>query len=289
MVESLMEIDTPVLAPKDLLMIEIDAVPMEKGRVNSFTGHLIRGALLRMISNRDPELVSLLHDGKNVRPYSVAPVRMSRRRDQRDLLWEIRPGRRLRFRVCSLARDVSRRIIEGLLTTGWEDLKIGETHLRVVAARFESKSFAELVKDAPPVDSHEFKFISPTKFEIRSETFPMLFPLPPFVFGGLGSLWNRFAPREFHIDMDEFVAGVRTHVCVTQYDLRTVAVRIKGSIPVTGFVGRARFKVAREAPKILLGAVSLLSSFARFSGVGAKRSFGFRAVDTRPIEMTTES
>ncbi len=277
------EVALPQLAPKDLLRIDIEAVLVESGRVNYFTGHLIRGALLALISKHDPELVSLLHDGHKIRPYSVAPIRFRQRADQRHRLWELRPGYRVSFRIASLSYEVNRRIIEGIFADSWEDLKIGETHLTVLSARFESSSFVDQVKQGTNAKSFEFRFLSPTKFEVKSESYPMLYPMPVYVFGGLGSLWNNFAPEEFHIDMEDFIEGVRSHVCITQHSLRTVSVIIKGHIPVTGFIGRTRFKVSREAPRKIAAAISLLSSFARYSGVGAKRSFGFGAVDTRPI------
>lgn len=276
--------NTPSIATKDLLMIEVDAVAEEKGRVNYFTGHLIRGALLHMISRSDPDLVSILHDGQTSRPYSVAPIRLPFRPDQRELLWEIRPGYRMTFRLCSLSYEVNRRIIEGIFNNWSSSLRIGEVNLNLVSVRFESLSFVDIVRNNTGARNHEFKFLSPTKFEIRSESFPMLFPLPTYLFGGLASLWNKFAPEETHIDLDDFIKKLKSNICVTQHAIRTATARIKGHIPITGFVGRARFKTAREAPKDVANIINLLTRFAKFSGVGAKRSFGFGAVNTRSFD-----
>ncbi len=276
----------PSIAPKDLLMIEVDAVAEESGRVNYFTGHLIRGALLHMISKNDPELVSVLHDGKKSRPYSVAPIRLPFRSDQRELLWEIRPGFIMTFRLCSLSLDVNRRIMEGIFNNWSSSLRIGEVNLKVVGMRFESMSFVDIIRNSTGARIHEFKFLSPTKFEIRSESFPMLFPLPTYLYGGLASLWNKFAPDELHIELDKFMENLKSNVCVTQHAIRTAAARIKGHIPISGFVGRTRYKVAKEASKDLANIVNLLTRFAKFSGVGAKRSFGFGAVNTRSFERS---
>lgn len=271
----------PLVGVEDLLRVEFDVVPIEKGRVNYFTGHLIRGAFLAMLSETDSELLEKLHDGPSVRPYSVAPIRLPHHGDLRGKLWEVRPGKTLRFRLSCISKKVSSALLKAALDTEGRTLKIAETECVVKSLRFQSEGFADLVRETTQSSVHEFWFLSPTMFQVKSETFPMLFPLPVYVFGSLGSLWNRFAPSETHFEMDDFMEEVRSDVCVTKHALRTAQVRIKGHIPVTGFVGTARFKVAREGSRQLQNMVSLLTALAGYSGVGAKRSFGFGAVDTK--------
>ncbi len=284
--------EEPMQMPKidsgELLRVNIVAVASSSGQVNYFTGHLIRGALLNLISRNNEGLVSELHDGRGRRPYSVAPVRLPYRADQRDLLWVVQPGQRIVFRVCGLRQEVNSSILNGILANRSGGIRLGETPMEIVEVNFESSTYFSLATSKVNTREFEFKFLSPTKFEIRSETFPMLFPLPMYLFGSLGSLWNEFAPPELTIDMDTLMNDVRTSVCVTQHALRTVSIKIKGHIPHIGFVGRARFKVAREAPRRVIDEIALLSAFARYAGVGAKRAFGLGAVDTRPVRRDND-
>ncbi|TXT53665.1 MAG: hypothetical protein BAJATHORv1_130005 [Candidatus Thorarchaeota archaeon] len=268
----------------ELLSIEFEIIPVEKGRVNYFTGHLIRGAFLSMLAEIDESLVNRLHNGAGMRPYSVAPIRFPYRGDQRSKLWELKPGRKRYFRLSSLSPEVNTSLLKAVMKSSGRTIQIGASQCAVNSVRFKTASYTDLVKGVEPVRSHDFHFLSPTFFQIRSETFPMLFPIPTYVFGSLGSIWNRFAPSEVRIDMSSFMEELKSGICVTKHYLRTVQVRIKGRIPISGFLGKARFKLAREASDILRAQVGLLASFGPYSGMGAKRSFGFGAIDTISIE-----
>lgn len=272
----------------DLLKVELDILPIENGRVNYFTGHLIRGAFLKLLSEVDSDIVEALHSSTTLRPYSIQPVRFPFKGDQRSALWEFYPGEKRVFRINSLSKDVNTSLLKAIFSTQGSTIKIGETNCVIDAIRFERTNFVDIVKNSIEAIAFDFDFVSPTKFEIRSETFPMLFPLPAYVFGALGRLWNQFAPSDVNLDLDNLIDGVRSGVCVTKHKIRTSQVRIKGHIPITGFLGKVRFKVSKESKDSLRNALCLLSEFARFSGVGAKRSFGFGAVDVDILETTEE-
>lgn len=263
----------------DLLRIELDIMPIENGRVNYFTGHLIRGAFLKLLSDVDSSLVDSLHSDIKLRPYSIQPVRFPFKGDQRTALWEFYPGEKRVFRINNLSKDVNASLLKAIFSTQGSTIKIGETNCIIDAIRFERTNFIDIVLNSQKASTFDFDFVSPTKFEIRSESFPMLFPLPAYVFGALGRLWNLFAPPDVNLNLDNLMNDVKSGVCVTKHKIRTTQVRIKGHIPVTGFLGRVRFKVSKESDNILRNSLCLLSRFARFSGVGAKRSFGFGAVD----------
>ncbi|MHA1634519.1 MAG: hypothetical protein ACTSUZ_08190, partial [Candidatus Thorarchaeota archaeon] len=236
-------VDENVIQSMDLLRVELDIIPVEEGRVNYFTGHLIRGAFLNFLSEIDADLVTTLHSNTGMRPYSIQPVCFPFKGDQRNALWEFWPGERRVFRICSLSHEVNRALLQAVFKTQGTMIKIGETRCVVDAIRYEGANFKDIVMDATNANIFDFDFVSPTKFEIRSESFPMLFPMPAYVYGGLGSLWNRYAPPEVLLNLDEFVANVKSGLCVTKHMIRTSQVRIKGHIPVTGFLGKARFKI----------------------------------------------
>lgn len=269
----------PKMGASDLLNIEFDITPSEKGRVNKFTGHLIRGAFLNLLKQVDPDVVNRLHDGRSMRPYSIAPVRFSREARMSKHLWRLRPGQKLTFRLSSLSKEVNTSLLEAVMKLSNEPVRIGYTHCDLVGVRYETASFTELVKQVGNSRRFIYHFLSPTKFEIRAQTFPMLFPIPTYMFGSLGKLWNKFAPESAHIDIDDVIDDIKSNVCVVGHRIKTVRVRIKSNIPITGFIGKTWFKVAREAQEKTRSVAALLSSFAPFAGVGAKRSFGCGAVD----------
>ncbi len=264
----------------DLLNIEFKVVPLESGNINYFSGHLIRGAFLAMLAEQNERLVTELHDGKAVKPYSIAPVALRFKGDKREKLYRVVPGKPLYFRLSSLSRDVSMMLMRTALTSQDRIVKIGETNCIVDGIRFSTQDYAGLARADSISSRYKFIFLSPTLFEIRSETFPMLFPLPSYVFGSLASLWNRFAPEELHLDMDRTMEQLKSVVVATQHNIHTTQVRIKGHIPISGYVGTVMYKIAREASSEARRIFTLLSRWAPFSGVGAKRSFGFGAVDT---------
>lgn len=120
----------------------------------------------------------------------------------------------------------------------------------------------ELLSQMEPEQTIDFQFLSPTSF--KQDQFIQPFPLPHLVFGSLWRRWNQFAPPELQF-LEQDWEGV-----TAAYELKTYALKMKGGAEI-GAQGWVRYIFPQpEQAKV----ATVLSHFARFSGVGRKTAMG---------------
>jgi len=141
-------------------------VAADSGRVKPFTGHLVRGALLKLIKGADPELARMLHEPHQPRPYSVTPaLPVNHRRTIRENLWWIKPGEQVRFHVGFLQDHIGEKTLRGILEST-PQIKLGETPFNVAKIEIRKTTHQELVETAKPEQTVVMRFRSPTQLTI---------------------------------------------------------------------------------------------------------------------------
>ncbi|MGQ9721243.1 MAG: CRISPR system precrRNA processing endoribonuclease RAMP protein Cas6 [Candidatus Jordarchaeum sp.] len=265
---------------KDLIDLWIEMVATDSGRVKPFTGHLVRGTLLALIRNADPELAQRLHEPHQQRPYSVTPAKpVAQPMSIRENLWWIRPGDHVRFHAGFLQDHIGEKTFQKILESRPE-IKLGETPFTPVRIELKRTTYEELVKTAQPEEIVTMRFTSPTQFTIRARDFPLLFPDPRYLYGSLAQLWNKNAPPQIRVDTDELHKWVEEHVYIRKYRLQTREIDVGKLRRLAGFTGTLEYLL--NSTEGYASWINVLTRYATTANTGAKRTSGMGA--TQKIE-----
>ncbi|WP_265581085.1 CRISPR system precrRNA processing endoribonuclease RAMP protein Cas6 [Methanofollis aquaemaris] len=147
---------------------------------------------------------------------------------------------------------------------------------------------AEVTKYKRPVMA--FKFLTPTCIQFRNSKVTEMFPHRVAVFHSLLSKWNQVCPEEMRmgIDLDDFGRYLIEKPEPESYQTYSVLVNTVHDAkrdhprPIfkQGFVCECNYLVTPNAPITFKNAVTLLSLFAPFSGVGSSVARGCGQVST---------
>jgi len=258
------------------ISLHVKVAALGSGGIKRFSGHLVRGGLLDFFNRVDPELASELHTPNQPRPYSVSPaLPVGKGRIYGDL-FHVRKGDVFEFHLGFLIDEIGEKVLEHLSDF---KIKLGEVGFTPVELKFKRKEYEEFIKSAEIHDRFRMVFKTPTQLSVRSMNYPLLFPDPRYIYPSIARLWNTFAPEYVRVDVDELHGWVSGNVYVRNYRLNTVDVTMGKERKVVGFTGYADFYEERTdgyAPWI-----TILSEYATFSNVGAKRTGGMGVVEIK--------
>lgn len=119
------------------------------------------------------------------------------------------------------------------------------------------------------------QFKSPVVFMQGALEFPL--PGPRLVWKSLYERW-RDAFGHVHPLPDDFIDSVEHHVTIIRHEIRTRPFRQNDEITLTGFVGRATFRIIGDVSSHFIKTVNLLADFVLFSGLGKKTTRGMGMV-----------
>ena len=241
----------------------------------SFTGHLIRGAILQEIKNFDNELSEKLHEGNKIRPYSLSPLIPYDKRLNRTKRGEIivEEDSTLKFRLGILTQELAERMVKITLRSDEMKLQLAEGEFKVASIEIKKKSVKELLmEENHPPTTFSLSFLTPTYFNISRQEFPMRFPDPRYLFMNLATLWNAFCEEKVLVDQEELFNWVENHISINAYKLSTRTVYIAKNAPKIGFKGWTRFQLSGE--ENYQRWVHALARYSEFSNIGANRTAG---------------
>jgi len=265
-------------------MINFEFILKAKGNclLPSFTGHLIRGAILQSIKEFDNELSEKLHLGNEMRPYSVSPLVPYNKQIKRTIRGEIisEENSTFRFRLGILTQDLAERMVKLTLHSDEMKLQLAEGEFSVVSIEIKKKNIKELLMEGEqPPTIFSLSFLTPTYFNIAKQEFPMRYPDPRYVFMNLASLWNTFNEEKVFVDQTELFSWLENHISINAYNLSTYSVYIAKNAPKIGFKGWVRYQLSGE--ESYQRWVHALAQYAEFSNVGANRTAGLGCVKYR--------
>ncbi|MHA1401810.1 MAG: CRISPR-associated endoribonuclease Cas6 [Candidatus Heimdallarchaeaceae archaeon] len=255
--------------------------------IPSFSGSLVRGAFLNLISQIKPELASLLHEGNKMRPYAVESIQVTSGKSRRTARGEIivNKGDQIKLTLKLMDSKLLSSLIQILITDSMPSITLMNkdytiTNLSYKTHRVEINGLSSKLK---------VNFLSPTYFSILNRAESMYFPDPKYLFMNLAKIWNTFNP-ELSIPEDEFFLWVDNNIVINDYSTRTKRAYIGKKTPIKGFHGWVvyRFKDKRN----FLPWVNILIKFGEISNVGGSRTAGFGVIRSRWIKeqnVTTES
>jgi CRISPR-associated endoribonuclease Cas6 len=272
--------------------IVLNLLPHEPFNPSEVTGERLQAMILQLIGQVDPGLASELHDGNALRQYAIAVIRpklfLPRRGEQPP------PVRDLTVRIASLDDRIYPAIAAwGLrLSERTAQLKLGRVDLQVSRILVTSQSgepwagyatFDQLLRQAS--DRHtliQLEFATPVCFRQGSLDEPV--PLPRHVFGGLARRWNAAFENQLPLPLeipgqtdspDGLLKWIEEHLVLTHpFQFRSGVLDEGGGRKVTGFVGRASYRIVGDHSPAFVYFINLLAAAAFFMGLGKKTSRG---------------
>ena len=252
------------------------------GRLPDHLGRAVYAEILKRLATVDAELAATVHDTNTTTPLTCS-----------GLLDHpggyIRPESTHAVRVTGLSAQVSAALHECLLHAPPARLTLHGMPFAVDAAICDPKlhrwsasiSLHELasrhtVSRANPRPRLSFQFLSPTAFRFSRISVPV--PMPDLFFGSLADRWNALSPIKVE---ETFRDAARTGIAISDLELRSLPVLVKGKALHIGSVGTITYR-ALKLDRYQLGLMHLLADFSFYSGVGIKTSIGMGQVQQRP-------
>ena len=249
-------------------------------------GRAVHALWLNVIEQTDAELAQRIHDGSDLRPYTLSSL-MGRFPQGRILADE---GYRLRITTLTpeLSALLAEAIVSGPLAPGrvvtldYHGFRVAQVDAAEGPwsgeADYLTLAVGVLARHAAPERRIALRFVSPTGFRSRGRHVPV--PLPELVFGSLLQRWNAFAPIAFP---DETRRYAEESLAIARYELRTRTVTMKNQGKRPGAVGVVSYATLNY-DRYWMGVMQALAAFARFGGVGAGVTLGMGQCRVEPRE-----
>ncbi len=295
-----------------LLSLVLHLTAQTDGALGAEPGRVAQSLLLGWVEKRDAAFASALHAGSEARPYTASALCPEGRSEARTS--EVQAGGRYWLRFTTLTEPLSRLLLQvadelpgTTLDLGGQAFAVqgiasdGPAHSWAGRSSYNELAQAHFLSVPNPPRRFAFTFASPTAFHHtvpgssatdsavedsngqpstgnrkpgtgnRQLTVPL--PLPELVFGSLLARWNAFASLALP---DELRRYAQECLAVSRYRLRTQALKF-GQATSVGFVGECQY-TALVWDAYWLRAVSLLSAYAFYSGVGVRTAVGMGQV-----------
>lgn len=260
--------------------ISLSVLSQEDTVIPSHSGSIVRGAFLNLISTIDYSLADKLHNGNNVRPYSVESIKkisgeyIKNRRN--DLI--VKKGELLKLKLKVLDSDILRALIEHFMQSSLPKIDlVGKEY--VISDLVYNIKRVELKKRAFKL---KVNFLSPTYFSMISREDSMYFPEPKYLFMNLAKLWNLYN-KEVFIPEKQFYEWLDKNARINDYSTRTKRVYIGKSTPIKGFQGWAVYRFLEE--ENFLPWIHVLAKFGELSNVGGSRTAGFGVMRAKWLDI----
>lgn len=261
-----------------LLSAVVHLKALENGSLPMDMGSAIRAEFLDWVDKINSKKADDLHDGSDLRPYTVSDLKGSFRAQKGFHL--IEAGQSAWFRVTSLMESETSLLLDSVLPKAeGRNISLGRVSFQVqkVAKKdgehpwARRSSYQALVdqyfkSDGQPSDILDIEFGSATTF--HSDVHVPL-PIPESVLGSWLKRWNKLSSASLPREVGELAEA---RLALSKYKLETRAVHFE-KIPWIGFTGTCRFRVLSE-DEFWLRLCNLLADYAFFCGTGAKTSFG---------------
>jgi CRISPR-associated endoribonuclease Cas6 len=253
----------------------------ESGLLPSFTGHIVRGAILSKIQKYRPEIADHLHEKNKIRPYSISPLYPHNGKIYRTRRGEIKvkEGDTLQFDFGALTTDLGQEILKINLTKKIV-FKLASVSFDIKSIQIEQLEPKELLK-AEKCFRFRIEFLTLTYFNIMKQDFPMRFPDPRYLFSNIATIWNaNQSDNGIFIDQDDFFDWLENNVSISGYKLRTRTAYIAKGAPVIGCKGWVHYRLSENLKYHKW--IHALCKFAEISNVGGGRTAGFGCLRFKP-------
>ena len=260
-----------------LLSLILQLRPRTHAALPADQGRALSAQFLHWVEERDAAFSAELHKDNELRPYTVSGLCGGSHQGGQILLLPARP---LWWRVTSLTPELSQFVLDQILPSLPETIRLGEQTFDLLSATldprqhpwagqttYEALAAGELLSTRRPPAQFQVEFVSPTTFHSDGHHQP--FPLPKMVFRQWLEKWNKFAPVSLPRDMTTYADN---QLVVSRYRLESQVIKF-GQAMYIGFAGRCTYRILNDDP-YGLRVLHTLADYAFYCGTGAKTTFG---------------
>ncbi len=195
-------------------------------------GYIFRGVIMKWLNEIKPELVHILHEYEQIRPYSINCIILNK-------------IPKIDFILVSTEENLSNALIQDLITTEKVKLKIGQKDYYISQIKFERINLTVIIEEARSVKSFNINFPTPVYFNTSMGDYSVRFPIPNLLFGNLINIWNKINEENSEIDKDYFINWINAHVYISGYKMKSVKRDIGKPRPVAGGIGNVSYRVIK--------------------------------------------
>jgi CRISPR-associated endoribonuclease Cas6 len=233
-------------------------------------GVYAHAAVMKAISEEDPEAGRRLHDMRRNKPISMA------------LFNDAKNAASLRLTFMAENGLYYANLLVNALATR-STVQLGKVICEVEGVDFADPEWAGIstwVDFFPeePASRLHFRFLTPAAIMKRDrygDRFSSLYPEPLDIFLGLVRRWNDLEGPELSGDLAKFI--VEGGCVVSRYDLRTEEFNTKERTQI-GFVGTVVYECRFKDQRDYIVALNALARLAQFTGIGYQTARGMGAV-----------
>lgn len=273
-----------------LLSTVIHMKAMERGSIPQYMGAAVRSAFLGLmgVSKPEEEEPALetgkppdperdeMHDGNQMRPYTVSDLRGTFRAQKGFNLVE--SGQSAWFRATTLKQEQSELLRSVLPGLPGRVIQLGGVRFQVQSVSEAGRhpwagesSYQALVEryfqDGPcPADALDLRFASLTTFHEGSIHMPL--PVPESVLGSWLRRWNHFSSAGLPRAAEELQEA---RLALSRYKIETDSIHYRDTL--IGFIGTCRFRVL-AGDEFWVRLCNLLADYAFYCGTGYKTAYG---------------
>jgi CRISPR-associated endoribonuclease Cas6 len=275
----------------DLLSLALILRPLEQASSEKpfprWWGRAAHRLLLSTLKLGDEELSASVHEGSELRPFTVSTLYGHYPDHQLDL------GSNYILRFTGLNAAVSTPLSQahqagGSLAPGavvsldYLEFQVqavhyeNGTHPLAEQTTYQELATASLLSNEPAPRRISFTFASPTTFHSHGRQLP--YPLPELVIGSLLDRWNAFAPIAFPAEARQYASEC---LALGRFELKSRKVTVAGGVQ-NGMIGSVSFATLNY-DRYWMSLMQTLARYSYYSGVGAKTSMGLGQC-RKPIE-----
>jgi len=279
-------------------MIEFSCSPLDKLEVPNSDGYLLYSTLLSMINQESSEISSRIHDS-NFSSISVSSLNGRFFQSNRPHHKILKPTETYTFKVGVTdpkEKEIFKALIEPLIF-GEGLIKFDSGSLEVKEISSNETSFEKILDKAGDHERPEFifQFNSPTCIKFKNSSVTEMFPQRINVFNSIISKWDKVCPDElvFGLSRDDLGRNLIEKPNSKSYRTHSVVVnRVfdenkghKRPIIMQGFTGKCTYSMSKGVSEEIKNALTALSIFSEYSGVGSAVSRGCGSVITKIREV----
>ncbi len=274
-----------------LLSSVIHLKALEGGALPQYMGAALRAEFLDWIGEKDKAQADDLHDGNELRPYTVSDLKGTFHAQKG--FNRVEAGQSAWFRATSLTKELTETLKESVLPgikgrtielngVKFQIQSVAEPgkHPWAREASYESLVNRYFKSDLPAADAMEIQFASLTTFHTGDVHMPL--PVPETVLESWLRRWNKLSTASLPRAVEELSEA---RLALNRYTLQTQVAQYKNATWI-GFTGDCRFRILAE-DEFWLRLCNLLADYSFYCGTGAKTSFGLgqtRRRDTPVVE-----
>lgn len=311
-----------------LYALQLRLRPLQSGTLMPFSGELVHGAFLRWLQTAAPDVATWLHEGQKRRFFTCSSLQFNRagstllKAERENIHLPLDPQETYTVRLTLLLGELFPLIHEALTpfdsrqpgAEPAQSLQIGKRFFRLEEVLLANEqpaswtgftSLADLVEQVSQentarANSLTLEFVTLTTFnrgnnKIGYGAYPILLPLPEYVFQNLIRRWEDLAPPEFadSIQRERLEQYLQEDgIIITDYDLKPHHVHFT-THEQRGFIGSCTYQLRgtneKATPTSILTIrqqIHLLARLAFYTGIGYKTAMGLGQARVKiPLEQ----